>query len=681
MMKAFARGLLLLLAGASSYQVATPVDRVISLLTKLSAEVQAEGVAEAASYDKYACFCKEKADNKVYVIAKSDKKIKSLEADITALEGEITSLDSDVAEAKKSVDKEEGTQESEQKVRDKDKKTFEEKRKSLVEAVEAVTGALEAMRNSRDDVQKQLSLVVKKLPSQSPALALIGGATGGKRYGKPGEATQYQYASKEVIATLTSLTATFKKELSELDAAEMNAVGDFEMAYGARANTITALQKEINEKETLSASKGETKADKEEQKNEETTARNADQGFLDDLTSKCEEKAKAWDKRSTTRASELTALSQAVELLKGMGNKYEANSKLVGLIAKNTQPSIAQHKPSMFLQIDRSDHQSVDAQKLQELTSHLSKEARSLNSAPLAMLALRLRAAGPDHFKKVRDLIKDLIGKLEDDAAAEATAKTACDKNMKTAVEKRDQNAAKLETASAEIDSTKAALNTLKNDIASLGEEIAQLYKQLNEMQELRANEKAENEKTIANAKSGKESVDQAIEIIKKFYEGSFVQQPKKDREGNTVGDGAPETFASDEEYKGKTGASKGIIGMLEVISSDFARTLDTTTDGEADAVKDYDSLKAETDKTIKDKEKLKETKKTEVETEESNLTGFEDDARDAKKMNEQALEELEKLTASCVDTGESYEERAKHRKEEIEALKQAMQILEDWKS
>jgi len=301
-----------------------------------------------------------------------------------------------------------------------------------------------------------------------------------------------------------------------------------------------------------------------------------------------------------------------------------------------------------------------------------------LNSAPLAMLALRLRAAGPDHFKKVRDLIKDLIGKLEDDAASEATAKTACDKNMKTAVEKRDQNAAKLETAGAEIDSTKASINTLKNDIVSLGAEIADLHKQLNEMLELRASEKLENEKTIENAKSGKEAVDSAIEIIKKFYEGSFVQQPKKNREGKTFDDDAPKSEFSD--AKGNAGASKGIIGMLEVISSDFARTTDTTTDGEADAVKDYDTLKGEVDKSIADKEKLKGSKKTEVETEESNLTGFEDDARDAKTMNEQALEELEKLQASCVDTGESYAERAKHRKEEIEALKQAMQILEDWK-
>jgi len=660
MMKNVVGGLLLLLAGASGYQVATPVDKVISLLTKLSAQVQSEGVAEAASYDKYACFCKDQADDKVYVIAKSDKRIKELDADITALTGEITSLDDDVKKAKEDVKGEEKTQKDNQEARNKGQATYDEKRKSLAEAVEAVESALETMRNSRDDVQNEVASLLQKLP-QGPQLALIADATAGKRYGKPGDAAAYQYASKDVIATLTSLTATFKKELQDLDKAEMNAVSDFEMAAGARSNTITALNKEINEKETLSASKGEEKSDKDEQKNEETKARNADQAFLDDLTLKCEEKAKAWDKRSTTRAAELTALQQGVELLKGMGDLYSTNSKLVG-----------------FIQLRSVHSQSA---VMQRLTGHLSKEAHSLSSAPLAMLALQLKTLGPDHFVKVRGLIKDLISKLEADAKAEATAKSVCDKNMKAAVEKRDKNAAAVETAGAQIDSTKATINNLKKEIGDLAEEIAGLNKDMLEATELRENEKAQNELTVANAEKGKAAVDQAITILKKFYEGAFLQaDPKKDRSGKAVDDMAPETFASDDEYKGKTESSKGIIGMLEVIVADFERTAKTTEDGEKDSSKDYDTLKADTDKALKDKAKLKETKETEVKTKESELTGFKDDLRDATKMNEEALEELEKLTASCVDTGETYAERAAHRKEEIEALKQAMQILEDWK-
>ena len=52
----------------------------------------------------------------------------------------------------------------------------------------------------------------------------------------------------------------------------------------------------------------------------------------------------------------------------------------------------------------------------------------------------------------------------------------------------------------------------------------------------------------------------------------------------------------------------------------------------------------------------------------------------DAKTLHESALTELENLKASCVDGAESWEERKAQREKEIEALKGAMKILEEWK-
>jgi cell fate (sporulation/competence/biofilm development) regulator YmcA (YheA/YmcA/DUF963 family) len=56
----------------------------------LSAKVTAEGQKEAAAYDKYACFCKEQADEKLYAIEKSEAKIKDLKAEIEELETAIS---------------------------------------------------------------------------------------------------------------------------------------------------------------------------------------------------------------------------------------------------------------------------------------------------------------------------------------------------------------------------------------------------------------------------------------------------------------------------------------------------------------------------------------------------------------------------------------------------------------
>jgi len=300
----------------------------------------------------------------------------------------------------------------------------------------------------------------------------------------------------------------------------------------------------------------------------------------------------------------------------------------------------------------------------------------------LAMLALQLETAGPDHFVKVRGLIKDLISKLKDDAKAEATQKGFCDKNMKAAVDKRDKHQAKMESAAASIDTTTSNIATLKQEISDLAVDIADLNKAKLDMETLRKADKAANAKTVKDAGTGKTAVKQAIGLLKKFYEGQFVQvsyKPKGgNRDGQTVDDLAPDSFSND-KYKGNQEASKGIIGMMEVIFSDFDRTITQTEKEEKEAEQDYQTLLGETETDITNKGKLKKTKEGNVETANSDLTGFQDDLKDAKTMNSEALDELEKLSASCVEGTETYAERVKHRNDEIAALKDAMEMLDSW--
>jgi len=50
-----------------------------------------------------------------------------------------------------------------------------------------------------------------------------------------------------------------------------------------------------------------------------------------------------------------------------------------------------------------------------------------------------------------------------------------------------------------------------------------------------------------------------------------------------------------------------------------------------------------------------------------------------AEGLHEAALDELSTLKTKCVE-GESYEERVKKREEEIESLKEALKILQEYK-
>merc|ERR1712008_627102 len=125
----------------------------------------------------------------------------------------------------------------------------------------------------------------------------------------------------------------------------------------------------------------------------------------------------------------------------------------------------------------------------------------------------------------------------------------------------------------------------LTAEIAQLKEDIAALEKALEEAEDIRKKEKATNLQTIKDASSGFESVTEAITILSAFYKQAakaLLQVKASPVDEDTQGPGF------EGAYKGKQDASTGIIGMLEVIKSDFDRTVRHTTDAEAKAHADF---------------------------------------------------------------------------------------------
>jgi len=126
------------------------------------------------------------------------------------------------------------------------------------------------------------------------------------------------------------------------------------------------------------------------------------------------------------------------------------------------------------------------------------------------------------------------------------------------------------------------------------------------------------------------------------------------------------------------TGASTGIIGMLEVVESDFSKLLSEGNAAEAMAVEEYEKLTqdnaiATTEKETAVKYKTKDSKETEA-----RLAGLKEDSATASKEYDAIMEYWEKLQPMCIAKPEPYAERKRRREAEIEGLKQALTILEE---
>merc|ERR1712194_10403 len=341
-----------------------------------------------------------------------------------------------------------------------------------------------------------------------------------------------------------------------------------------------------------------------------------------------------------------------------------------------------QRGPPSFLQARGSSLRgsvAVETRASQKVQELLEASASKLHSPVLAMAALKVNAA-EDHFVKVRQIIKDLIAKLESDASAEATQKAFCDKEMNEAVTKRDTAQSTVEEKKAAISGKQAAKAQLERDIAELSAAIAANKKALLGATELREKEKAENLERIEQADAGRAAVQQALNVLKQFYQAQgFLQfvPTNSDREGLTVADKTPEVF--DSEYHGSQQASKGILGLLEVILSDFDRTESTVTGEESQAASDFKIFKSANELDTQTKEGLVETKEGKLPQIEADLLDLADDLNDAETDHSEANQELDKLHKMCVAGTETYEERVAARNKEIEALKEAMVLLDEW--
>merc|ERR1712029_91047 len=175
------------------------------------------------------------------------------------------------------------------------------------------------------------------------------------------------------------------------------------------------------------------------------------------------------------------------------------------------------------------------------------------------------------------------------------------------------------------------------------------------------------NEQTVKDSQAAQTAVAQALTVLKEFYAKAgdataLLQQP------------APEIF--DSPYKGMQAENGGVVGMLEVIESDFARLEADTKAAEAAAQKEYDTF-------MTDSKVDKEAKTTDIEhktakkqDESQAHTTKTADLEGTQKELDAALAYFDKLKPSCVDAGVSYDDRVNRRKEEIESLQEALRIL-----
>eukprot|EP00435_Cladocopium_sp_Y103_P057069 s1215_g19.t1 len=657
------RFLLLLLGGYVQLRAedvsATPVQKVLELLSTMKKKGEEEKQKEAVQFAAYEQFCESTQKEKAKGIEEGEDKIESIKADLGKLSVDIANLQESIPEVVEEIDKVTAEQQKATKARGEERTAYTAAHSEYLKAVQSVGKARKALKEQEvtpEQAESFLQLASKgsdltdeeidAFTSSSQARAAIEAfISEGTSVEKPAEGA-YTFQSGKVIELLDQLEDKFKTERVALEKSETEKKHAYEMlmrdllglvliAIDWKAQLATG-KKTKEDKLAAKLRKDQVKAEKSAALVEVSKLNEDDKKYLADLKQTCDQKASDFKERQRLRGEELAAIDKASEAIQGTVLKVtekKSSSKGTSLAAL------------------RSDSGGA---KREQAISLLREKAEELDSNMLS--ALVLRAEG-DSLSKIRKMISDLVTRLQQEAAADAEKDGWCKKELATNGQTRSSKKDLVDTVQGEVNQLKIDITELGDDLESLQKDIASLAKDRESATKLRENEKVENKATIKDAQDAQKAIAQATAALDSFYSGakakaSLLQKPE----------GAPEIF-EDSSYTGMD--SGGVTALLEVLQADFVRMESETETAEAQSLGEYTKFMSDSavDKASKEKEvELKTASKTEKT---NALTTKQIDLKDAQKALKAATEYFEELKGQCMKPVMTREEKMEKRKQE----------------
>jgi len=380
----------------------SPVEKVIQMIADLQAQVINEGKAEATTYDKFACFCKDMTNEKTEAIQAGETQKEELTTTIGELSARREELDQQIADLTATIADLTKEMDEATKKREEEVAVYEKNDADLVGAIEALNGAIDALKSSKSAVEggSAASLLQEKIKSVqntvSKALAMAD-ALGIERHANPAQqkalaallqqpsvpTSDYDFQSGHIIEMLEDLLKDFITQKDDADAENVKVQAEHDQLM----QSLT-MQKKSAEDDLEQAKEDKGKVMDEIAQNQQdlttciATLRD-DQAYLLDLTEKCEAKSKEWDQRSEARQEELTALTQALAIIKGTVSE-KTTEKTIRFV--ETSATVQTHDASLSAaalrdDLDTDEEDEVNFLQLEEPKAKLSALVKNMASS------------------------------------------------------------------------------------------------------------------------------------------------------------------------------------------------------------------------------------------------------------------------------------------------------------
>eukprot|EP00440_Ansanella_granifera_P063686 gb/GFBE01069048.1/.p1 GENE.gb/GFBE01069048.1/~~gb/GFBE01069048.1/.p1 ORF type:complete len:719 (+),score=243.99 gb/GFBE01069048.1/:1-2157(+) len=654
------------------------VDRVLEMLQGLQEEIVKEGTEAEKVFDETKRLCSTRSRELRYSYEDSKGDKERCEADIAQATVEIDTLTSKIEDLAMSISSDESDIQEAETIRKDEAAVFEKAERGVAGTVDALDSALAIVGHEQRKVYKSEALVQMEQGGDAVAQALAAvveasaistadherltallqsSQSAGSQSEEEAEdaaldaalgvqpaVTAYSSHSGGLVEVLNEVLEKAQSQLEELRKEERKKQQDHEIMMSSIKDKIKYKQRDLDRSKQEKITATKNKAAAEGDLAIHLKSMQEDESSLQDLQNSCIKKASEFEEDTKARTDEVAALGEASKMI---------SSKLGG------------GNPS-FLQVARNSHseaEEVSASLGDDRTAAAAAAARSvrrlavrMDSPVLIELAGRLDYAAKgrkfgagDPFKKVRGLIEDMIGSLQQQAQAEAEHEAFCKTEMGITEVKSQDRQDDVERLKTVIDQSKSEVARLAEEMATLRQELSDLATTQKEMDEVRAGEKALHNKAVKENKDAIEGLKLALQSLRVYYA--------------KMGDGV--------------GRGKRIVGLLEYTQSDMHMRVTMLEAEEKEAVAEYQQL-------TKENEISRATKQQNVDHHTKETTDLQKVISEAESDHATAKEELdalqdymEKLKEQCIAKPEPYEERKARRAKEIQGLREALGALD----
>eukprot|EP00933_Yihiella_yeosuensis_P030127 TRINITY_DN237_c0_g1_i2.p1 TRINITY_DN237_c0_g1~~TRINITY_DN237_c0_g1_i2.p1 ORF type:complete len:693 (-),score=278.28 TRINITY_DN237_c0_g1_i2:117-2195(-) len=665
-----------LIVGAAGDAV-NPLQKVVTMLGDLKDKVAANGAAEDAAFEKYDKFCVKAKRDIGYEIETGETSVEKLSASIAKASADVESSSARAGQLAKDIESNNKDLSAAFEMNKKETSDYKATLNELKDSIDMLGKAINVLsqklkekdsaflqvnqqvKAKEDGFVKALDAIVDAAAStsheKSSLMAFLNTATQ-----QAPEVAAYTTKSGGIVEVLEEMKEKARGDLSNIEDQLTKATHEFKMKKGSLEAQIAADEKELVQVKAVMAEAKTIKSSGEADLAGTSKDLEADKATLTEYENSCSQAQTDYEASKKSRSEEIAAVEKATQVIKEKTGNAEAKIYDSASFVQISSHSQLQKAPNSGAQFEIADMVRAMAKKSQ--TKDLDRLASNIES-------LVQTDSGDDVFKDIIELLKNMIADKQATAAKDASKKQYCDSEKAKTATKLDELNDTNDKMAANVEMKKSEAVTMQGEAETLAAQLKALVEQQAEMDINRKEEKKVFTKTKTDMENGLEGVRTALSVLKDYYQGT-EEAPAEG--GMSFLQVDPPSFGHAKD----TGASEGILGLLEVVEYDFNKDLVAAETVESTAEEEYLKITDE-NKVTKIQKTADQKYKAEVATTlqkklQEKITEKEAVAQELASV----LDYQKSIEEQCREGGISYAERVQKREEEIEGLKNALKQI-----